>query len=62
MVFSEFGRLVGENASGGTDLGAGDLKYTMDLRRVYAGILPGWPQADAAKVVGREHEPLTVVI
>jgi hypothetical protein len=32
------------------------------LRRVDAGILPGWPQADAAKVVGREHEPLTVVI
>ncbi|MEC8115660.1 MAG: DUF1501 domain-containing protein, partial [Planctomycetota bacterium] len=88
MVFSEFGRRVGENASNGTDHGtagpmfvigkhakggvhgqhpnftkldSGDLRYTMDFRRVYAGVLSGWMQADPSKVVGAQHQPLAVV-
>ena len=69
MCFSEFGRRVGQNASGGTDHGTaapvmlfgpmvqsgvltphpsmsdlddGDLKYTVDFRTIYAGILEDW--------------------
>ncbi|MEM1184099.1 MAG: DUF1501 domain-containing protein [Planctomycetota bacterium] len=69
MCFSEFGRRVGQNASGGTDHGTaapvmlfgpmvasgvlnahpsmrdlddGDLKFTVDFRTVYAGILEDW--------------------
>ena len=69
MTFSEFGRRVGQNGSGGTDHGtaapmfiigdpirpgvlgaqpsltdldAGDLKYNLDFRSVYAGVLEDW--------------------
>ncbi len=68
MTFSEFGRRVAENASGGTDHGAaepmfllgptrgglvgdhpsltdllaGDLKFGIDFRSVYATILEKW--------------------
>ncbi len=79
MVFSEFGRRVKQNASGGTDHGAaapmfllgtglrqgvlgdhpsledlddGDLKYRVDFRSIYAGLLEDWLQAPAAAVVG----------
>jgi uncharacterized protein (DUF1501 family) len=78
MVFSEFGRRVGQNASGGTDHGTaapmfvigptarqgvvgehpsmsdldeGDLKYTLDFRSVYAGVLQDWLKADSEKVL-----------
>jgi uncharacterized protein (DUF1501 family) len=90
MTFSEFGRRVAENASGGTDHGAaapmfivgdkvragllgkypglapgdlfeGDIKYTVDFRSVYAGILEGWLKTPSAPVLGRKFEPLVCV-
>ena len=84
MTFSEFGRRVEQNASGGTDHGAaapmfffghgvnpgvlgrhpsltdldaGDLKYTLDFRSVYASVLSQWldtpPEQVAAILAGR---------
>lgn len=79
MVFSEFGRRVAQNASGGTDHGAaapmflmgtrirpgvigdhpsltdldqGDLRYGIDFRSVYAGLLGDWMQSDPEPVLG----------
>jgi uncharacterized protein (DUF1501 family) len=90
MTFSEFGRRVAENASGGTDHGAaapmfimgskvkagvlgnypsvapadlnqGDLKYTVDFRSVYAGVLEQWLKTKSEPVLGRKFEPLPIV-
>ncbi|OJV00198.1 MAG: hypothetical protein BGO12_14315, partial [Verrucomicrobia bacterium 61-8] len=85
MTFSEFGRRVAENASGGTDhgaaapmfvlggkvkaglhgtqpslteLGDGDLIYTVDFRRVYATMLDKWLQAPSEAVLGRKFPSL----
>jgi len=79
MVFSEFGRRVAQNASGGTDHGTaapmfllgpmvrpgvlgrhpsltdldeGDLKFTVDFRSVYAGVLHDWLGADDRAILG----------
>jgi uncharacterized protein (DUF1501 family) len=87
MTFSEFGRRVSQNASGGTDHGtaapmflcgpmvrpgllgrypsltnldSGDLRYEVDFRSVYAGILKDWLQADAEAVLEGRFEPLGV--
>ena len=90
MTFSEFGRRVAENASGGTDHGAaapmfvigdkvkagllgryprlapqdlfeGDIKFTVDFRSVYAGVLEAWLKTKSAPILGRQFEPLQVV-
>jgi uncharacterized protein (DUF1501 family) len=88
MTFSEFGRRVAENGSGGTDHGtaapmfllgggirpglsgiapsltdldAGDLKYTVDFRSVYATLLEKWLHAPSAKVLGRQFPLLGFV-
>jgi len=90
MTFSEFGRRVNENASGGTDHGAaapmfivgnkvkagllgrypslapqdlfqGDIKYNVDFRQVYAGVLEKWLKTKSAPILGRQFEPLQVV-
>lgn len=88
VVFSEFGRRVGENASRGTDHGTagpmlllsgalrgglygtypsltdldqGDLKFTVDFRRVYATVIERWLGFDAAKVLRGRFEPLPIV-
>jgi uncharacterized protein (DUF1501 family) len=90
MTFSEFGRRVAENASGGTDHGAaspmfvignrvkagllgsqpglapedlaqGDLKFTVDFRSVYAGVLEQWLQTRSEPVLGRKFSPLELV-
>jgi uncharacterized protein (DUF1501 family) len=90
MTFSEFGRRVSENASGGTDHGAaaplfvigdkvkagllgrypslapqdlfeGDIKYTMDFRSVYAGVLESWLKTPSTPILGRQFEPLSLV-
>jgi uncharacterized protein (DUF1501 family) len=88
MSFSEFGRRVGQNASGGTDHGtaapmflcgpmvrpgvignqpsltdldAGDLKFNLDFRSVYAGVLTQWLKADAEKVLEGHYRALPVI-
>lgn len=88
MCFSEFGRRVGQNASGGTDHGtaaplflfgpmvrqgvigdhpslrdldSGDLKYRIDFRSVYAGILKSWLSADADEILDGRHRPLPIL-
>lgn len=87
FTFSEFGRRVAENASGGTDHGAagpmffiaqkpvaallgkqpglgaadlnrGDLKYNVDFRGIYAGVLEGWLRTPSEKVLGGKFVPL----
>lgn len=90
MTFSEFGRRVTENASGGTDHGAaglmfligrkmarllhgqypslapgdlvkGDLRFNVDFRQVYAGVLDGWLKVSPGPILGRSITPLSVV-
>jgi len=90
MTFSEFGRRVSENASGGTDHGAaapmfvigskvkagllgrypslapddlyqGDVKYNVDFRSVYAGVLENWLKTKSAPILGKTFNPLPVV-
>ncbi len=88
MTFSEFGRRVGQNGSGGTDHGAaapmffvgpmikpgvqnahpsltnlddGDLKYGVDFRSVYAGVLKDWLKADPNQVLGRAWAPMRLL-
>jgi uncharacterized protein (DUF1501 family) len=87
MAFSEFGRRVEENGSGGTDHGTagpillaggsvkggvlgttpklldlvdGDLKWSLDFRRVYATLLAEWLGGTAERPLGGrfEHLPL----
>jgi uncharacterized protein (DUF1501 family) len=89
MTFSEFGRRVAENASGGTDHGAaapmfivgnklksgfigkhpslapddlvnGDLRYNIDFRSIYAGMLENWLKTASQPVLGKKFEPLPV--
>ena len=89
MCFSEFGRRVGQNASGGTDHGTaapmflfgpmvrqgvigdhpslrdldnGDLKYKIDFRSVYAGILEDWLSADSNEILKARYRPLSVLV
>lgn len=88
VSFSEFGRRVQQNASGGTDHGAaapmfvigpmvrpgvvgnhpsltdldaGDLKYQIDFRSVYAGVLEGWMKADSKKVLEASYRPVDII-
>jgi len=89
MTFSEFGRRVSQNASGGTDHGtannmffisgglkekgllnalpdlsdldAGDLKYSVDFKSVYATVLGRWLQADDQAILGKRYDPLNFV-
>ncbi len=88
MTFSEFGRRVSQNASGGTDHGtaapmflcgpmvrpgllsrhpsltdldSGDLKFEVDFRSVYAGVLKDWLQADPDAVLDGHFRPAPVL-
>ncbi len=51
LVFSEFGRRVGENASAGTDHGAGGLMMAMGSH-VKGGFAAQWPGCRPADLVG----------
>lgn len=44
-----------------TDLDRGDLKHTVDFRRVYASVLRGWLGADPVPVVGAGFDPLPLI-
>ncbi len=44
-----------------TDLDSGDLRYTVDFREVYAGILSGWLKADARKVLEGSYRAAPVL-
>jgi len=89
MTFSEFGRRVAQNASGGTDHGtannmffisgglqqkgllnnmpdlsgldAGDLKYSVDFKNVYATFLHNWLGADDEKILGRKFDRMNFI-
>lgn len=89
MTFSEFGRRVKQNASGGTDHGTannvfvihekplkagilnetpdlsdldeGDLKHTIDFRRIYAGLLEDVLQTDSQRILGKNFDPLRLI-
>jgi uncharacterized protein (DUF1501 family) len=43
------------------DLANGDLKFTMDFRSVYAGVLEGWLNTASAPILGRNFEPVGLV-
>lgn len=87
MSFSEFGRRVGQNASGGTDHGAaapmmlfgpmvrpgvigdhpslkdldaGDLKFNLDFRSVYAGVLTDWLNTDPQPILQGRFRPCKI--
>jgi uncharacterized protein (DUF1501 family) len=61
--------LVGPMVKGGvlndhpslSDLDNGDLKYTTDFRRVYAGVLEGWLKADSKKILEGSYKAMQVV-
>jgi uncharacterized protein (DUF1501 family) len=88
-TFSEFGRRVAQNASGGTDHGtanqmfflggslkqkgllnelpdlsdldAGDLKFKVDFRQVYATLLERWLGTNSEEILGKKFETLGFV-
>jgi uncharacterized protein (DUF1501 family) len=43
------------------DLFQGDLKYTVDFRRVYAGVLEGWLKTNSPPILGRRFESLELL-
>jgi uncharacterized protein (DUF1501 family) len=43
------------------DLQNGDLKYTVDFRTVYAGVLEGWLKTKSEIVLGKKFSPMQVV-
>jgi uncharacterized protein (DUF1501 family) len=43
------------------DLDEGDLKYTMDFRRIYSTLLNKWLNADAQKVLNGIYKPLNFI-
>ncbi len=44
-----------------SELMNGDIKYNVDFRSVYAGILEGWLKTPSAPVLGRQFAPLMCV-
>src|SRR5262249_4829570 len=85
MTYSEFGRRVDDNASGGTDHGTaaplfvfgtkergglygeppplkaldadGHLKFSTDLRVVYASVLPNWIEPGPERILDNDDYP-----
>jgi uncharacterized protein (DUF1501 family) len=52
--------VIGEHPSL-TDLDEGDLKYKIDFRSVYAGVLEQWLRADSKKVLEGSYQAATVI-
>jgi uncharacterized protein (DUF1501 family) len=52
--------VVGEHPSL-RDLDEGDLKYKIDFRSVYAGVLEGWMKADSRKILEGAYQPVEVM-
>ncbi|MEM7806735.1 MAG: DUF1501 domain-containing protein [Planctomycetota bacterium] len=44
-----------------SDLGRGDLKHTIDFRRVYNGMLRDWLNADPSEVIKGDFDPLPLI-
>ncbi len=44
-----------------TDLTNGDIKYNVDFRTVYAGLLEGWLKTPSAPILGKQFAPLMCV-
>lgn len=54
--------LVGKYPSlASADLFQGDLKYNLDFRSVYAGVLESWLKTKSASILGRQFAPLQIV-
>ncbi len=43
------------------DLFQGDVKYTVDFRSVYAGVLEGWLKTRSEPILGRKFPPLQLI-
>jgi uncharacterized protein (DUF1501 family) len=43
------------------DLFEGDIKYNVDFRNVYAGVLENWLKTKSAPILGKQFEPLPFV-
>ena len=43
------------------DLFEGDIKYNVDFRNVYAGVLENWLKTKSVPILGRQFEPLAFV-
>jgi uncharacterized protein (DUF1501 family) len=43
------------------DLFQGDVKYNVDFRNVYAGILENWLKTKSEPVLGKQFEPMELV-
>ncbi len=43
------------------DLFEGDIKYNVDFRNIYAGVLESWLKTKSAPILGRQFEPLQLV-
>jgi uncharacterized protein (DUF1501 family) len=53
--------LLGKYPSlGPSDLFQGDLKYNLDFRAVYAGVLENWLKTKSAPILGRQFTPLQI--
>jgi uncharacterized protein (DUF1501 family) len=44
-----------------TDLDAGDLKFRVDFRNVYATILDRWMGADSRQILGAHYDNMAFV-
>jgi uncharacterized protein (DUF1501 family) len=43
------------------DLFQGDLKYNLDFRSVYAGVMENWLKTKSAPILGRQFAPLQII-
>ena len=43
------------------DLFQGDIKFNMDFRSIYAGVLENWLKTKSAPILGKQFEPIQLV-